>query len=154
MMEYDELKAEVSRLTNALEEASADKIKAAQYGLQVLDEKQQLEVKFSLLQAQYDTAKAEAEATKKALAQFQSQQKSVAKSDIDHEESLLEESMNREQEYLSKIAVLEIDLKNSQNVKIFSFSNNELYVYISTGLMNEQEMEVLCVVTIPEASEH
>uniref|UniRef100_A0A915Q564 Protein bicaudal D n=1 Tax=Setaria digitata TaxID=48799 RepID=A0A915Q564_9BILA len=115
LMELDELKAEVSRLANALEEASSDKIKAAQYGLQVLDEKQQLEVKLSQLQTQFDTAKAEAEATKKALAQFQSQQKSVAKSDIDHEESLLEETMNREQEYLAKIASLETDLKNCQH---------------------------------------
>uniref|UniRef100_A0AAF5PH53 Protein bicaudal D n=3 Tax=Wuchereria bancrofti TaxID=6293 RepID=A0AAF5PH53_WUCBA len=114
-MELDELKAEVSRLANALEEASSDKIKAAQYGLQVLDEKQQLEVKLTQLQTQFDTAKAEAEATKKALAQFQSQQKSVAKSDIDHEESLLEETMNREQEYLAKIAALEADLKNCQH---------------------------------------
>lgn len=114
-MELDELKAEVSRLANALEEASSDKIKAAQYGLQVLDEKQQLEVKLTQLQTQFDTAKAEAEATKKALAQFQSQQKSVAKSDIDHEESLLEETMNREQEYLAKIAALETDLKNCQH---------------------------------------
>uniref|UniRef100_A0A2K6W3J5 Protein bicaudal D n=1 Tax=Onchocerca volvulus TaxID=6282 RepID=A0A2K6W3J5_ONCVO len=115
MMELDELKAEVSRLANALEEASSDKIKAAQYGLQVLDEKQQLEVKLTQLQTQFDTAKAEAEATKKALAQFQSQQKSVAKFDIDHEESLLEETMNREQEYLAKISALEADLKNCQH---------------------------------------
>ncbi|VDO25636.1 unnamed protein product [Onchocerca flexuosa] len=115
LMELDELKAEVSRLANALEEASSDKIKAAQYGLQVLDEKQQLEVKLTQLQTQFDTAKAEAEATKKALAQFQSQQKSVAKSDIDHEESLLEETMNREQEYLAKISALEADLKNCQH---------------------------------------
>ncbi|KAM3726273.1 Protein bicaudal [Dirofilaria immitis] len=114
-MELDELKAEVSRLANALEEASSDKIKAAQYGLQVLDEKQQLEVKLTQLQTQFDSAKAEAEATKKALAQFQSQQKSVAKSDIDHEESLLEETMNREQEYLAKISALEGDLKNCQH---------------------------------------
>ncbi|EFO17961.1 bicaudal-D [Loa loa] len=114
-MELNELKAEVSRLANALEEASSDKIKAAQYGLQVLDEKQQLEVKLTQLQTQFDTAKAEAEATKKALAQFHSQQKSVAKSDIDHEESLLEETMNREQEYLAKIAALESDLKNYQH---------------------------------------
>ncbi|MCP9265999.1 BICD2 [Dirofilaria immitis] len=138
LMELDELKAEVSRLANALEEASSDKIKAAQYGLQVLDEKQQLEVKLTQLQTQFDSAKAEAEATKsndwycyklvdcdennnmwsldvQALAQFQSQQKSVAKSDIDHEESLLEETMNREQEYLAKISALEGDLKNCQH---------------------------------------
>ncbi|VDN01067.1 unnamed protein product [Thelazia callipaeda] len=114
-MDLDDLRAEVSRLTNALEEASSDKIKAAQYGLQVLDEKQQLEVKLMHLQSQFDTAKAEAEATKKALAQFQSQQKSVAKSDIDHEESLLEETMNREQEYLAKISTLEMDLKSCQH---------------------------------------
>lgn len=51
------------------------------------------------------------------MAQFQSQQKSVAKFDIDHEESLLEETMNREQEYLAKISALEADLKNCQHVK-------------------------------------
>lgn len=113
-MELDELRAEIARLSTALEEASADKIQAAQYGLQVLDEKQQLEGKLAQLQAQHDAARAEVDATKKALAQFQSQQKSVAKSDIDHEESLLEETMNREQGYLAKIATLENDLRNTQ----------------------------------------
>lgn len=114
-MELEHLRAEVTRLSTALEEASADKIQAAQYGLQVLDEKQQLEMKLAQVQAQYDAAKAESEATKKALAQFQSQQKSVAKSEIDHEESLLEETMNREQEYVARIATLESDLKSKQS---------------------------------------
>ncbi|VDK65357.1 unnamed protein product [Anisakis simplex] len=113
-MELDELRAEIARLSSALEEASAANIKAGEYGLQILDEKQQLEVKLVQLQAQYDAAKAEVDATKKALAQFQSQQKSVVKSEIDHEESLLEETMNREQEYVSRIASLEFELKSTQ----------------------------------------
>uniref|UniRef100_A0A915AUG7 Protein bicaudal D n=1 Tax=Parascaris univalens TaxID=6257 RepID=A0A915AUG7_PARUN len=113
-MELEELRAEIARLSTALEEASAANIKAGEYGLQILDEKQQLEVKLVQLQAQYDAAKAEVDATKKALAQFQSQQKSVVKSEIDHEESLLEETMNREQEYVARITALELELKNTQ----------------------------------------
>lgn len=40
----------------------------------------------------------------------------MAESGIDHEESLLEETMNREQDYLAKISSLESDLKFAQQV--------------------------------------
>ncbi|VDD96650.1 unnamed protein product [Enterobius vermicularis] len=49
-----------------------------------------------------------------ALAQFQSQQKSVTISDIDHEETLLEETATREETYLNKIARLENELRTAQ----------------------------------------
>ncbi len=62
--EVDELKAELNRLTLALQEASAEKIQAAQYGLQVLEEKQQLEVKYADLDTQFETLRAELETAK------------------------------------------------------------------------------------------
>uniref|UniRef100_A0A0N5ARH3 Protein bicaudal D n=1 Tax=Syphacia muris TaxID=451379 RepID=A0A0N5ARH3_9BILA len=113
-MEIDELRDKIARLSTALEEATAERTQAAQYGLQVMDEKQQLEAKFLQLQARYDAARAEIDETKKALAQFQSQQKSVTISDIDHEETLLEETATREQTHLAKIAQLENELRNAQ----------------------------------------
>uniref|UniRef100_A0A0M3HLZ4 HOOK domain-containing protein n=1 Tax=Ascaris lumbricoides TaxID=6252 RepID=A0A0M3HLZ4_ASCLU len=69
-MELEELRAEIARLSTALEEASAANIKAGEYGLQILDEKQQLEVKLVQLQAQYDAAKAEVDATKKVISHY------------------------------------------------------------------------------------
>ena len=58
-------RSEITRLNVALDEASQEKIQAAQYGLQVLEEKQMLEAKLTELETSYDTAKHELEEAKK-----------------------------------------------------------------------------------------
>ena len=103
----------MNRLTPALQEASAEKIQAAQYGLQVLEEKQQIEVKYADLDTQFETVRAELESAKtvslqkticsicylfKTFSRFQTQHKVVTRSDVDHEDSILEESACREAE--------------------------------------------------------
>ncbi|VDD97095.1 unnamed protein product [Enterobius vermicularis] len=77
-MEIDELRDKIARLSTALEEATAERTQAAQYGLQVMDEKQQLETKLAQLQASYDAARVEIDETKKYKMQAMGKVLSVA----------------------------------------------------------------------------
>lgn len=53
------LRAEVERLTRELGETTHEKIQAAEYGLAVLEEKQQLKQRFDELEAEYETVRQE-----------------------------------------------------------------------------------------------
>lgn len=63
--EIEILRGEITSLTAQLEKAEADNVQAAELGLQVIKEKEQLEYKLNQLQMQYDVAKQEVETTKK-----------------------------------------------------------------------------------------
>lgn len=52
---------------------------------------------------------------------MQAHQKVANKSDIQHEENLLEESATREQTLLDQIASLEKELKDSNHVSLFYY---------------------------------
>uniref|UniRef100_A0A914UQX9 Protein bicaudal D n=1 Tax=Plectus sambesii TaxID=2011161 RepID=A0A914UQX9_9BILA len=112
--ELEELRLEIVRLSAALEEASAEKIQAAQYGLQVLEDKQQVEQRYLELEGQLDTVRHELDTAREALAQFQTQQKVASKSDIEHEDSILAESASREAELTAQISSLETELRTTQ----------------------------------------
>ncbi|KHJ40184.1 hypothetical protein D918_09784 [Trichuris suis] len=109
----DKLKREVSRLTCELDEANHQKIQAAQYGLQVLEEKQLLQAKFEELENSYELNKQELVIAKEALSHYQAQNKEVAKHGVQHEEILLAETASRESELLVQINCLEQDFKSS-----------------------------------------
>ncbi|MEQ2166331.1 Protein bicaudal D 2, partial [Goodea atripinnis] len=53
------LRAEVERLTRELRETTHEKIQAAEYGLAVLEEKQQLKQRFDELEMEYETVRQE-----------------------------------------------------------------------------------------------
>lgn len=53
------LQAEVERLTRELRETTHEKIQAAEYGLAVLEEKQQLKQQFDELETEYETVRHE-----------------------------------------------------------------------------------------------
>ncbi|CDW55286.1 protein bicaudal D [Trichuris trichiura] len=123
----DKLKREVSRLTCELDEANHQKIQAAQYGLQVLEEKQLLQAKLEELENSYELNKQELVIAKEvgmtfsgepkkspyALSHYQAQNKEVAKHGVQHEEILLAETASRESELLVQISCLEQDFKSS-----------------------------------------
>jgi len=60
----EELCEEIQRLQNELDETSRQKIQAAEYGLAVLEEKQQLQQQCEELEALYDTTKHELDCAK------------------------------------------------------------------------------------------
>lgn len=53
------LRAENERLSRELRETTHEKIQAAEYGLAVLEEKQQLKQRFDELETEYETARRE-----------------------------------------------------------------------------------------------
>ena len=73
-MTPDQLRLEVDRLQRELDQTSSEKIQSAQYGLVLLEEKEQLEIRCEELETLYDTTKNELEVTQEALAKFQSNQ--------------------------------------------------------------------------------
>lgn len=60
----EELKLEIDRLQNELAEVTQERVQAAEYGLAVLEEKQNLEIRCEELEALYETAKHDLECAK------------------------------------------------------------------------------------------
>ena len=81
-MTPDQLRLEVDRLQRELDQTSSEKIQSAQYGLVLLEEKEQLEIRCEELETLYDTTKNELEVTQEALAKFQSNQQVGYLSDV------------------------------------------------------------------------
>ena len=73
-MTPDQLRQEVDRLQRELDQTSSEKIQSAQYGLVLLEEKEQLEMRCDELETLFDTTKNELDVTQEALAKFQSNQ--------------------------------------------------------------------------------
>ena len=73
-MTPDQLRQEVDRLQRELDQTSSEKIQSAQYGLVLLEDKEQLEIRCEELETLYDTTKNELDVTQEALAKFQSNQ--------------------------------------------------------------------------------
>uniref|UniRef100_A0A3B5K3J4 Uncharacterized protein n=1 Tax=Takifugu rubripes TaxID=31033 RepID=A0A3B5K3J4_TAKRU len=70
------LRAEVDRLTRELRETTNEKIQAAEYGLVVLEEKQQLRDRFDELETDYEAVQHELEQLKK--------QKAIVRKELSH----------------------------------------------------------------------
>ncbi|XP_011691133.1 PREDICTED: protein bicaudal D isoform X2 [Wasmannia auropunctata] len=107
----EELRTEIERLSRELDLASTEKIQSAQYGLALLEEKSALQQRCNDLEALYENTKHELEITQEALAKFQTTTKITAKSGIEQEESLLNESAARETSLQTQIIELENETK-------------------------------------------
>ncbi|XP_058795599.1 protein bicaudal D-like isoform X2 [Phymastichus coffea] len=106
-----ELRTEIERLSRELDLASTEKIQSAQYGLALLEEKGQLQLRCNDLEGLYDHTKHELEITQEALAKYQTTTKLTTKSGIEQEESLLNESAARETSLQTQIIELESEVK-------------------------------------------
>ena len=67
------------------------------------------------------------------MSQFQTQHKVVIRSDMDHEDSILEESACREAEWQQRSASLELELRTIQLVCISLYSNVNTLVFTGIG---------------------
>lgn len=63
-----DLRREVERLTHDLQQACQEKVQAAEYGLAVLEEKQELQDKLDELESKHDTTKHDLKQAKEVLA--------------------------------------------------------------------------------------
>jgi len=129
------LSLEIERLTRELDQTNSEKVQSAQYGIVLLQEKENLQQKCEELENLYENSRHELSLTQevmyflfmshtfvltviicfdlfKALARFQNSHKVTAKSGIETEESLLYESAARETSLNSQILDLEADAKH------------------------------------------
>ncbi|XP_028303107.1 protein bicaudal D homolog 2 isoform X2 [Gouania willdenowi] len=108
------LLAEVERLTRELRETSHEKIQAAEYGLAVLEEKQQLKQRFDELESEYETVRHELDQLKEAFGQAHSTHRKVAADGESREESLILESASKEALYQQKVLELQNELRQAK----------------------------------------
>ncbi|KAJ8973381.1 hypothetical protein NQ317_012096 [Molorchus minor] len=113
--EIELLKNEIERLTRELDQASSEKVQSAQYGLVLLEEKNELQQKCEELETLYENSKHELNITQEALAKFQSSHKVTTKTGIETEESLLNESAARETSLNYQIIELENEIKQCRH---------------------------------------
>ncbi|KAH7942754.1 hypothetical protein HPB52_000750 [Rhipicephalus sanguineus] len=102
--ENEALKLELERCHRKLAQYNQKMIQSAQYGLDLLAEKE-------ALQQRCDTTKHEMEILKEALAKAQTSQKVSTTTGIEQEESLLQEFATKEASFSSSLQELKKELK-------------------------------------------
>ncbi|XP_061687551.1 protein bicaudal D homolog 2 [Syngnathoides biaculeatus] len=108
------LRVEVERLARELRETTREKIQAAEYGLAVLEEKQQLKQRFDELESEYEAVRQELDQLKEAFGQAHSAHRKVAADGESREESLILESASKEAQYQQKVLELQNDLRQAK----------------------------------------
>lgn len=112
MASVNDLKKEVDRLTFDIQQACQEKIQAAEYGLAVLEEKQELQDKYDELETCYENSKHELTQVKEQLELLKSKNESLAQK-VEHKQgNLVHESSTRESAFATKIGDLQIELKS------------------------------------------
>ncbi|XP_056128471.1 protein bicaudal D homolog 2 isoform X1 [Rhinichthys klamathensis goyatoka] len=119
------LRAEIERLTRELSETSREKIQAAEYGLVVLEENQQMKQRFEDLESEYETVRQELDQLKEAYGQVHSTHKKVAADGESREESLILESASKEAYYEQRVQDLQADLRQTKNTLTSTQAENE-----------------------------
>ncbi|KAF1757267.1 hypothetical protein GCK72_013722 [Caenorhabditis remanei] len=112
--ELEKLRNEYQDLTQSYEQKCQDIREAAAAGLKLLGEKDDLQKRLDEMQADLDSTRAEVEKVNQTLAEYRSQHQRSTRSELENEESLLEESSAKEEEYLQRIAKLELELKKKE----------------------------------------
>ncbi|XP_062315415.1 protein bicaudal D homolog 2 [Osmerus eperlanus] len=106
-----DLRAEVERLTLELQEANEEKLQAARYGLVVLEESSLLKSKHTQLEEEYEALKQELQQIKELLTDSMSSQKRAVVAGETREESLLQETANKEAAMATRIEEHQAELK-------------------------------------------
>ncbi|KAK7494003.1 hypothetical protein BaRGS_00014885 [Batillaria attramentaria] len=105
------LQKEIERLNNELAETVREKVQAAEYGLAVLEEKQQLQSLYDELESNFEAVKTELDCAKEALTKHHIDLRRHHQTGVHHEERFLEETAQREENYQASISDLEAELK-------------------------------------------
>ncbi|XP_074872569.1 protein bicaudal D homolog 2-like isoform X3 [Carettochelys insculpta] len=96
-------RAEAERLAAELQEATQEKVQAAQYGLAVLEENRELAQRCGELEGQLEGLRAELTQLKEALAECHSSHKRATVAGESREESLLREAAAKEAQLLARL---------------------------------------------------
>ncbi|XP_047232421.1 protein bicaudal D homolog 2 isoform X2 [Girardinichthys multiradiatus] len=109
-----DLKAEVTRLTLELHEATEEKLQAARYGLVVLEESAGLKMKHKQLEEEHESLKLELQQLREAFADSVSSQKRAAADGECREESLLQETATKEAAMATRLEEVQTELKQAR----------------------------------------
>ncbi|KAM9113292.1 protein bicaudal D homolog 2-like [Pangshura tecta] len=102
-MELAQLQAEVGRLVAELQEATQEKVQAAQYGLAVLEENGELKQRCRELEGQLDRLSSELTQMKEALGECHSSHQRAAVAGQNREESLVREATAKEAQLAARL---------------------------------------------------
>ncbi|XP_052779957.1 protein bicaudal D-like isoform X3 [Mya arenaria] len=133
----EDLKVEIGRLQQELTETNQEKIRAAEYGLAVLEERNHLESKIEELDAQVEALKIELEHAKEALSKHQVTFRKQNESGNNLEDSIIQESASREDGYRENITELESELKNVKQNKERLFSEHATMASLVSDLQTK-----------------
>ncbi|XP_058640487.1 protein bicaudal D homolog 2 isoform X1 [Onychostoma macrolepis] len=136
----DWTRAEVQRLSRELAETTREKIQAAEYGLAVLEEKQQLKQQYDELEAEYESVRQELEQLREAFGQAHSNHKKVAADGESREESLIQESACKEAYYEQRMQELQSELRQARNILTNVQSENDRLATITQELRENSQM--------------
>ncbi|UXI20396.1 UBX domain-containing protein 7 [Sarcoptes scabiei] len=138
--EIQDLKAKIDQLHCELKTATAEKIQSAQYGLVLLDEKEELQRRYNELEIKFDSKSKDFEDLKEALERLQTIQRVSTTSEIEQEEQLLLENAKKEEKFISTVIDLSKELKliksELQNVK----DDREKCFQENAKLMDQKEI--------------
>ncbi|KAG7244594.1 hypothetical protein INR49_029613, partial [Caranx melampygus] len=137
------LRAEVERLTRELRETTHEKIQAAEYGLAVLEEKQQLKQRFDELETEYETVRQELDQLKEAFGQAYSTHRKVAADGESREESLILESASKEAIYQQKVLDLQTELRQAKASLTSAQAENDRLSAIALEMKESSELAEL-----------
>ncbi|XP_061650141.1 protein bicaudal D homolog 2-like [Phyllopteryx taeniolatus] len=137
------MRAEIQRLSRELGETTNEKIQAAEYGLAVLEEKQQLKQQYDDLEIEYEGVRQELDLLKEAFGQAYSNHRKVAADGESREESLIQESACKEAYYEQRVLELQNELRQTRNILTNTQSENERLSAISQEIReNSQTVEL------------
>uniref|UniRef100_A0A8C6Q4I0 BICD cargo adaptor 2 n=1 Tax=Nothobranchius furzeri TaxID=105023 RepID=A0A8C6Q4I0_NOTFU len=134
------LRAEIERLCRELAETTSEKIQAAEYGLAVLEEKQQLKQQYDDLEVEYDSVRQEMDQLKEAFGQAYTNHRKVAADGESREESLIQESACKEAYYEQRVLELQNELRQTRNILTNSQSEIERLTAISQEMKENSQM--------------
>ncbi|GLD49958.1 protein bicaudal D homolog 2-like isoform X1 [Lates japonicus] len=135
------MRAEIERLSRELSETTNEKIQAAEYGLAVLEEKQQLKQQYDDLEMEYEAVRQELDQLKEAFGQAYSNHRKVAADGESREESLIQESACKEAYYEQRVLELQTELRQARNILTNTQSENERLNTISQEMRERRSSE-------------
>ncbi|XP_076012679.1 protein bicaudal D homolog 2 isoform X2 [Genypterus blacodes] len=134
------LRVEIERLSRELRETTQEKIQAAEYGLAVLEEKQQLKQRFEELETEYETVRHELDQLKEAFGQAHSTHRKVAADGESREESLILESASKEAQYQQKVLELQNELRQAKDSHTSAQAENDRLSSIALEMRESSEL--------------
>ncbi|XP_037534782.1 protein bicaudal D homolog 2 [Nematolebias whitei] len=134
------LRAEVERLAGELRETTHEKIQAAEYGLAVLEEKQQLKQRFDELETEYEAVRQELDQLKEAFGQAHTTHRKVAADGESREESLILESASKEAHYQQKVLDLQNELRQAKASLSSAHAENDRLSAVALEIRENSEL--------------